>query len=346
VLVPVREQDELVGVIGFLTTGRQHWPAETITQLDVFGDLLLSAVLRVRNRSDLALAAARIRRIAELVPDALLFLADDGRITWASRSAVTVLGRTPEHLLGRRPAELAHPEDEEQLREAARLVRGGAVLPPLRVRLEVDDGYRWCEVSFSSADEDGATPETLLSVRDTHESQLEAERLANSVTTDHLTGSLNRAGLGEMLAVLDSQGLPFAVAFCDLDGFKHVNDRYGHQTGDIVLVDVAARLRRASRPTDAVARLGGDEFVVVLPGVEDIAVAGPLAERLVRAIADADGEMRLRAGDDVLRVPLSMSVGVALSQPGVPPETLLERADGAMYEAKRRGKNRWSAVPI
>jgi cyclic di-GMP phosphodiesterase Gmr len=345
-LVPVRRQDELVGVVGFLTSGRlREWSPETITQLDVFGDMLLSAVLRVRFQAGLAVADARMRRIAELVPDALLFVAEDGRITWASRSAVTVLARTPENLLGRRPGELVHPAERDMLRDAVRMARDGAALPPLRCQVEVGDGYRWCEISLSYADDGTTTPETLLSVRDTHESQLEAERLATSASTDHLTGALNRTGLRELLAALAERGTPLALAFCDLDGFKQVNDRYGHPTGDAVLVEVAARLRQASRPTDALARLGGDEFVVVLTGIEDVGRAGQLAERLVRAIAGPDGAMSLTAGGGVLNVPVSLSVGVALSARGLTTDALLQRADTAMYEAKRQGKNRWASVP-
>jgi diguanylate cyclase (GGDEF)-like protein/PAS domain S-box-containing protein len=352
-LVPVRRQDELVGVAGFLTSGRHRdWPPDTITQLDLFGDIVLTAVLRVRYQADLAVADARIRRIADLIPDALLFVTDDWRITWASRSAVSVLARTPEHLLGRRPSDLVHPDDAEELRDAAQLVRDGATLPPVRcrVRLGIDE-YRWCEVSLSySADATvegmAASAEMLLSVRDTHESRLEAERLASSASTDQLTGALNRTGLRDLLAGYVERSMPLAVAFCDLDGFKQVNDRFGHKTGDAVLMEVAARLRQASRPTDALARIGGDEFVVVLPGIHEPVQAGRMAERLVRAIADASGATSMTVSGTPLEVPLSLSVGIAVSTASTSTEALLERADEAMYQAKRDGKNRWSLTTL
>jgi diguanylate cyclase (GGDEF)-like protein/PAS domain S-box-containing protein len=350
VMVPIRKQDALAGVVGFATSGRvRDWQDRTIRELDVFGDILLTAVLRVRYRASLALADIRMRRIAELVPDALLFVGDDERITWASRSAALVLDRTPEHLLGRRPTDLVHPDDAETVRETARQVRCGVVRPPLRCRVRMGaDDYRWCEVSLSfAADDPGDTtpPEMLVTVRDVHESRLEVERLASSASTDHLTGALNRTGLHDLLGSLASAGRPLALAFCDLDGFKQVNDRFGHHTGDAVLVDVAARLRRASRPSDALARLGGDEFVVVLPGVSDGGLAGRLAERLVRAIAGKDGVMTLTTTAEPRELPLSLSVGVALSGPGLTTHELLRMADTAMYEAKRRGKNCWAGVP-
>ena len=353
-LVPVRRQDQLVGVVGLLTSGRyRDWASETIRQLDVFGDVMLTAVLRVRYQADLAVADARMRRIADLVPDALLFVDDEGRITWASRSAAVVLGRTPNHLLGRRPTELVHPEYAGELHDAVQLVRDGATLPPVRcrVRLGVDE-YRWCEVSlsYSSDGVDGtagtAGAELLLSVRDTHESRLEAERLASRASTDQLTGALNRAGLRNLLEGLVGRSLPLAVAFCDLDGFKQVNDQLGHKTGDAVLMEVAALLRQASRPTDALARLGGDEFVVVLPGLRDRERAARLAERMVRAIAGPDGRTSVTVSGDPLGLPLSLSVGVALSAAATSAEALLEAADAAMYEAKRQGKNRWSVTTL
>jgi diguanylate cyclase (GGDEF)-like protein/PAS domain S-box-containing protein len=349
VIVPVRRQDQLTGVVGFATSGRlREWKDRTIQDLDVFGDILLGAVLRARYRADLALADTRMRRIAELVPDALLFVADDGRITWASRSALRVLDRTPDHLLGRRPTDLVHPDDADLVRETAACVRSGEVCPAVRCRVRMGaDDYRWCEISMSFAEEDidAEAAEMLLSVRDVHQSRLEAERLASSASTDHLTGALNRTGLQELLGALASAGRPLALAFCDLDGFKQVNDRFGHQFGDAVLVDVAARLRRVSRPADALARLGGDEFVVVLPGVADAALAGRLAERLVRAVAGVDGTMTLTTATDIRRLPLSLSVGVALSGAGLTTDELLKLADTAMYEAKRRGKNCWASVP-
>jgi diguanylate cyclase (GGDEF)-like protein/PAS domain S-box-containing protein len=343
VMVPIRKQDELTGVVGFATSGRQReWHDRTIRELDVFGDILLTAVLRVRYRASLALADARMRRIADLVPDALLFVSDEGRITWASRSATRVLDRTPEHLLGRRPTDLVHPDDVAEVQEAAHQVRAGGTRPPVRCRVRMGaEDYRWCEMSLSFPDDDSSEPEMLVSVRDVHQSRLEAERLASSASTDHLTGALNRTGLHDLLGVLAAAGRPLALAFCDLDGFKQVNDRFGHQTGDVVLVDVASRLRRASRPPDALARLGGDEFVVVLPGVADTELAGRLAERLVRSIADKDGMMTLPTPEPH-RVPLSLSVGVALSGAGLTTDELLSLADTAMYEAKRRGKNCWA----
>ena len=122
----------------------------------------------------------------------------------------------------------------------------------------------------------------------------------------------------------------FAVAFCDLDGFKPINDTYGHRVGDSVLVAVADRLRLSLRTGDDLARIGGDEFTVLLRNVPDADAARHVADRLLSAVREPFDA----SGDDVV---LGMSVGVALARSGVTADGLLVAADEALYEVKRAG---------
>lgn len=162
------------------------------------------------------------------------------------------------------------------------------------------------------------------------------ERLEHQATHDPLTGISNRAGAATALraavARAQRQGSTVAVAFLDLDGFKEVNDRHGHATGDRVLIEVAARLADQARAGDTCARMGGDEFIVIaeqMTGAEDARAMG-------RRIAAAIGRpMRLGDGRTVA---IGASVGIALSDdPSEPPDELLHRADLAAYAAKRAG---------
>ena len=123
------------------------------------------------------------------------------------------------------------------------------------------------------------------------------------------------------------------LLFIDLDGFKAVNDLYGHETGDALLIEFGSRLEHAVRRTDLVARLAGDEFVVVLDHVHDPAHD---AEQVSRKILEAAGQPY--AG--IAGLELGASVGVAHYLQDDTPDTLLSRADAAMYVAKKAGKNR------
>jgi len=159
--------------------------------------------------------------------------------------------------------------------------------------------------------------------------------------TDELTRLLNRRGfLAELSRALESAragGPPGVLMICDLDGFKAVNDRHGHNAGNRVLRELSASLIRQVRRTDAVARLGGDEFGFLLMGAM-LASAAAKAARLEQAIA----------GLDVLiegaRVDIRASFGLVAYDGSETEEVLLHRADMAMYEEKRRRVSRVSVV--
>jgi diguanylate cyclase (GGDEF)-like protein len=123
------------------------------------------------------------------------------------------------------------------------------------------------------------------------------------------------------------------MVFCDLDDFKAVNDTYGHSGGDALLRSIARRLERAVRSGDIVARIGGDELLVVLNGVRDLDDAVSIAEKL-RA------EVRQPTPVPGGTATVTASVGVALAEPGEGIDDIVARADAAMYEAKRSGKDR------
>lgn len=159
-----------------------------------------------------------------------------------------------------------------------------------------------------------------------------ARQLADS---DPLTGVHNRrAWTTAALERLD-QGMarPIALLFLDLDHFKELNDRYGHAAGDRALVAVAAALRDELRPSDLLGRFGGEEFVALLQGV-DRDNAMQVSTRLCRRITRLD----VHLGEDC--EPLTVSIGVALRTPADSLQSLIERADAAMYAAKLAGRNR------
>lgn len=157
--------------------------------------------------------------------------------------------------------------------------------------------------------------------------------------TDELTGLYNRRYFDRHLAVMlgkaQGQGRDLALMMLDMDHFKAVNDTHGHDVGDTVLRELAQRLRRSIRGVDLACRFGGEEFVVLMPDT-DMSQAEAVAERVRVTVAEKPFEI-----SETLMLSLTVSVGVSLNEEDHDtPETLLKRADIALYRAKRSGRNR------
>jgi diguanylate cyclase (GGDEF)-like protein len=160
---------------------------------------------------------------------------------------------------------------------------------------------------------------------------------------DGLTGLANRRQceetLADELARVERFGGSLAVVVADLDWFKDVNDRYGHPAGDTVLREFAVLLQESLRDVDLAGRWGGEEFVLILPGT-DLAGGAQVAERIRLALA----RRTVLAGDGT-PIPVTASFGVAATPPALTGSELFAAADGALYEAKRAGKNRVETAP-
>jgi diguanylate cyclase (GGDEF)-like protein len=163
------------------------------------------------------------------------------------------------------------------------------------------------------------------------------EQIHHQALHDSLTGMPNRLlfedRLAHALATSRREQVNVGVLFVDLDGFKGVNDTYGHACGDELLKQVARRLVGVVRATDTVARLGGDEFVIVLASVDDLPAAAIVGEKVLETLRlpfDIDGQV----------LSVSASVGVTIASERDDPESLLTNADSAMYRAKAAGRDR------
>ena len=169
--------------------------------------------------------------------------------------------------------------------------------------------------------------------------QLESEmrRLSDEVSTDQLTRIANRRGLMQAFelecARLQRHGGSLAIGLLDIDNFKRLNDELGHSAGDVALQSLAEAVRQALRPTDCIARYGGEEFVVLLPETA-VADGERILTRLQRSLS---GGLFLHQEKPVF---VTFSAGVTAYRTGERIEVALERADQALYEAKRLGKNR------
>jgi len=148
---------------------------------------------------------------------------------------------------------------------------------------------------------------------------------------DPLTSLRNRAGFNTQ--VVEEDESPCALLYIDLDDFKAINDRCGHQAGDAVLVEVARRIRTVVRDQDTVGRLGGDEFAVLCPELDDLDTATDIAQRIVEAVCRP-----ISVGGQPVAV--GASVGIAMGAHSGERTSLIRRADEALYRAKEQGKRR------
>jgi diguanylate cyclase (GGDEF)-like protein len=205
--------------------------------------------------------------------------------------------------------------------------------------VRADGSVAWVLLSTSLVrDADGAPTHLISQMEDVTTSKELGGELIRQAFHDPLTGLANRLlvvdRLGHALVRLGRQPGLVAVLFLDLDRFKAINDTYGHDAGDRLLVIIGGRIRSAVRPADTVARIGGDEFVIVCEDITSQAEVVDIAERIKAAITVP---CPLNGGEATI----SASVGVALaSGPDELAETLLRDADTAMYRAKEHGKDR------
>ncbi|MBF7141634.1 MULTISPECIES: diguanylate cyclase domain-containing protein [Pseudomonas] len=245
-----------------------------------------------------------------------------------------VFGVSPQALIGKRIKDvLSHELYTELLPYFERALAGERVVHD-HVHYTSDPSRVWAASYIPDIREGEVHGFFVMSQDITERKQIERS-LHDKAMRDTLTDLPNRRALNELLIQLAQVPAPeFAVLFLDLDGFKAVNDSYGHDLGDVLLQQVAVRLQHTVRKADFTCRLAGDEFVVVAQGVSSEAIAKRIAEGICRALAEPfvlDGKAAR----------IGASIGVALHVPGSGQgvEAILGRADAAMYAAKRRGKN-------
>lgn len=176
-------------------------------------------------------------------------------------------------------------------------------------------------------------------VRDITEEEEARRKIEYLALNDSLTGLSNRASFNQQLSASVNLGKPFALLFIDIDGFKPINDSFGHDIGDQVLIAIAERLKSSLSAHDFVARLGGDEFVIILKEVATAEEVISVGQRILQKIGSP---MNCNGND----CNVGASIGAALFPlNGQNEEAILNTADNAMYESKRNGKNRVTMAP-
>lgn len=289
---------------------------------------------------------SRYRLLAEHATDMIWTLElADAALSYFSPSLLRCSGYTPQALNGATPEQLFCPESAARVRDYLAAI-GDAALPATlaggcELEMRSADGHGlWTETSLNLIRDLHGRPLALMGIsRDISERRLLHARLDRLAHFDQLTGLPNRTlffdRLERTLAAASRDRQRCALLYLDLDGFKAVNDNGGHADGDRLLKSVAERLLQCSRAADTVARLGGDEFAVILRDIAGPGSAAMIAERIIETLAEPVQLSRRK-------VRIGCSIGIALYPDHArDPETLLTRADAAMYAVKRSGRQGW-----
>jgi len=350
VIVPLVHGDESVGQLQVHSQRIDAFTDEDLHTLELLTVVLSSALSHAAEfeaKREQVEALARFGAVYEGAPIGISLVGTDGRIVESNAAFEEMLGCGGGELVGTRLSARIHPDDvgqEERLFEE--LMAGERDFYGLEERFTRDDGeVIWGQVATAlQRDADGNPKFAISMIEDITERKQVEERIAYMAYHDKLTGLPNRSLFEEMLenslARARRHGLGVGVLFLDLDNFKLVNDSLGHHAGDLLLQQLAVRLRGCTRETDLVARQGGDEFMLLLSDLERGTGAMPgtdaallVAEMVANRVREALAEAFDLNGTEFFA---SASMGISLyPQDARDAQELLKNADVAMYQSKK-----------
>ncbi|MGB2695060.1 MAG: diguanylate cyclase, partial [Dehalococcoidia bacterium] len=343
---PLLVHDEIIGLLRVGSLKPTDFPQTMVALIE---ELAVQAAMVVngiqlheeQERAERALRASeeRFRSLVQNASDLITVIEADTNVIYQSPSIQRALGYEAGDVVGRKLLDLVHPDDVPRivafLREA---MRDPTIPASVEAQLRHRDGsWRYVEINGADRRHDANVSGFVLNSRDVSERKQLEEELRHQAFHDPLTKLANRASftdrLEHSLLRATREARAVAVVFMDLDNFKSVNDSLGHNLGDEVLIEVAARVRSNIRPGDTAARFGGDEFAILL----DEATLEDAKGATARIMEGLQEPFHLD-GKNVL---VAASFGIACSTPGQrDADTILRNADIAMYVAKDRGKGR------
>lgn len=273
----------------------------------------------------------------EFTPNLLAITNKKGYCLKINPSFQAKLGYTIEDLSNVSMFKYVHPDDRKLLLTIINHLNSGDSHSSTLVLFQHKNGhYLNLEVSISVQNDS-----FFLNAIDVTRREVEKNNLQTLAYHDRLTGLPNRIlffeKLEQAIETASRRQQKIALLFIDLDGFKDINDSYGHDIGDLVLESFAKRLTNQTRESDTVARLGGDEFVIILREINSEKAASTVANKIVKATYE---EIPLETGENVF---IGASIGISIwPDDGLNKEELLKAADEAMYESKSHGKNKFT----
>jgi diguanylate cyclase (GGDEF)-like protein/PAS domain S-box-containing protein len=350
VVVPLLHGDHTVGQLQVHSEEPNAFADEDLHSLELLSVVLSSALSHAAEfeaKRDQVEALARFGAVYAGAPIGISLVSPDTRIVESNSAFEDMLGYEGEELVGTTIFDYVHPDHVgEERRLFEEMMAGERDFYGLEERFTRKDGeIVWGQVATAlQRDADGNPKFAISMIEDITERKLADERIAFLAYHDKLTGLPNRSLFEEMLenslARARRHGLGVGVLFLDLDNFKLVNDSLGHHAGDMLLQQLAVRLRGCTRETDLVARQGGDEFMLLLSDLERGTGAMPgtdaallVAEVVANRVREALAEPFDLGGTEFFA---SASMGISLfPQDAHDAQQLLKNADVAMYQSKK-----------
>ena len=298
---------------------------------------------RKRAEEELYRAHQMLQTILNTIPQRVFWKDRNCTYMGCNRAFATDAGlNNPAEIIGKSDFDLVWSETAEVYRTDDKLVmeQGSAKLGYEEIQDRPDGGRVWLRTSkLPLSDREGNVTGVIGTYEDITARKLAEERVQYLAYYDALTGLPNRTllqdRLAKALAGAHRRKDKVAILFLDLDRFKDINDSLGHSVADLLLQEVAERLKTWAREQDTVARVGGDEFLIVLTGVKDVADAAVATERIVKVMT---AEFVVQGHS----LSIGCSVGISIfPEHGADGETLIKNADAAMYSAKENGRNRF-----
>jgi len=325
-----------------LDTGHRHIQF-TLTRLDQ--DRRQNGILitlhdisrHKRTEQALRLSEERYRMLVEHQSDLVVRVDIEGKLQFASPSFCMLFGIDEEQLVGRELCPIINSSGQAVMKEAMQRLDCHPKSCYHEICSQTLDGLRWIGWAMKGVVDEKGHIEAIVGIgRDITDRKKAEQEILQLAHYDTLTGLPNRSllqdRLSQALSLANRGNITLAVLFLDLDRFKHVNDAFGHQIGDLLLQEVSRRLKDCVRATDTVSRIGGDEFVIILTNLIKCSQAGSIAAKIISSMSRLFqlGGHELYSGT---------SIGIALyPTDGNDVDTLLKHADMAMYQAKESGR--------
>ena len=348
-VLPLRRQGKVSGLLQVFARRGDYFDDELVAMLDALTSNVSYALDNLhrehaRHAAEMALRESenRFRDFAEAAGEFVWETGLDGRFCYVSSRVQSVWQHSDQELIGRHPEDFMPAGEGERVRAwLEEHTREDGSFRDLEHRILTRGGeIRWLNLSAVAVYDDAGTRVGHRGTcRDITERKNAEARISFLATRDPLTELPNRVlfkdRLEQGLLAARRAGQSLALMFIDLDRFKQINDSLGHQVGDMLLKEVAARMLGCIRKGDTLSRLGGDEFVVALEGLQQAEVAAQVADKITRSLARP-----FEIGSH--RIDTSCSIGISVFPLDAQDErSLMKNADTAMYHAKDKGRNNY-----